>query len=109
MFNERKREAEIVSQQPERTKTAAEAEAADHLTVGPGLVATKSQAKGASGGFLIGAIVGAIIGLVVGLVVQGPAIWIGPIVFAVGGAVASAVFGGYYKSQETRRDSATDA
>ena len=98
-----------MSQQPERVKSPAESEAADHLTAGPGLVATKSQARGASGGILIGAIVGAVIGLVVGLVVQGPAVWIAPIVFAVGGAVASGVFGGFYKSQETREQSPTDA
>lgn len=98
-----------MSQTPEDRKTPAEAEAADHLTVGPGLVATKSQAKGAGGGFLIGAVVGAVIGLVIGLVAQGPVLWIAPIVFAVGGGVASAVFGGYYKSQETREESATDA
>ena len=98
-----------MSQVPERSKTAAEAEVADHLAAGPGLVATKSQAKGASGGFIIGAVVGAILGLLVGLIFQGPALWIGPIVFAVGGAVAFAVFGGYYKSQETREGSSTDA
>jgi predicted lipid-binding transport protein (Tim44 family) len=98
-----------MSQASEESKTAAEAEAADHLTVGPGLVATKSQAKGATGGFLIGAVIGAIVGLIIGLVFQGPALWIAPIVFAVGGAVASAVFGGYYKSQETRAGSPTDA
>src|SRR5688500_19852122 len=71
---------------------AREKETADHFTGGPGVVATKSQAQGATGGFLIGAVVGAIIGGIVGLIVQGPALWIAPIVFAVGGAVALGVF-----------------
>ena len=98
-----------MSQSPEPIKTPEESETADHLTVGPGLVATKSQAQGATGGFVIGTVVGAIIGLVVGIIFKGPAIWIAPVVFAVGGAVAAGVFGGFYKSQNTREESATDA
>src|SRR5687768_11759346 len=101
------RREKYMSQAPERIKTPAESEAADHLTAGPGLVATKSQAQGATGGFAIGAIAGALIGLLIGLLVGGSAVWIGPIVFAVGGAVASAVFGGFYKSQEKREQSPT--
>ena len=85
-----------------------EEETAEHLTGGPGIVATKSQARGALGGIVIGAIVGAIIGLIVGLLLQGPSIWIAPIVFAVGGLVAAGVFGGYFNSQRKRERSAVD-
>ena len=85
-----------------------EKETAEHMEVGPGVVATKSQAKGASGGILIGGLIGAVIGFVVGLIAGGAAIWIAPIVFAIAGAVALGVFGGFLKSQETREDSRVD-
>ena len=85
-----------------------EKETADHLTAGPGLVATKSQAEGATGGFLLGAIAGAVIGFVIGALVGGSALWIAPIVFAVGGAVAMGVFGGIQRSWKKREDSRVD-
>ena len=85
-----------------------EKETAEHLEVGPGVVATKSQARGASGGILLGVVIGAVIGFVIGVMVGGPAVWIAPIVFAVGGAVALGVFGGYAKSEATREHSRTD-
>ena len=85
-----------------------EKETADNLQVGPGVVATKSQAKGAGGGILIGGLIGAVIGLVVGLVAGGAAVWIAPITFAIAGAVALGVFGGFAKSQDTREKSRVD-
>ena len=85
-----------------------ESETADHLEVGPGVVATKSQAQGAGGGILIGVVVGAVIGFIVGAIAGGAALWIAPIVFAVAGAVALGVFGGFLKSQETRETSRAD-
>ena len=88
--------------------TVREAETAEHLEVGPGVVATKSQAKGAGGGIAIGVVVGAVIGLIVGVIAGGPALWIAPIVFAVAGAVALGVFGGFAKSQSTRETSRAD-
>ena len=87
---------------------AREEETADHFTGGPGVVATKSQAQGASAGIFAGAAIGAVLGLIVGLFLQGSAIWIAPIVFAVGGAVALGVFGGFLKSQQTREHSRVD-
>lgn len=87
---------------------ARESETAEHLEVGPGVVATKSQAQGAGGGILIGVVVGAVIGLIVGVIAGGAAIWIAPIVFAVAGAVALGVFGGYARSQNTREHSRAD-
>ena len=85
-----------------------EHETAENLEVGPGVVATKSQAQGATGGLALGAVVGAVIGLIVGVIAGGAAVWIAPIVFAVGGAVALGVFGGYAKSQQTRESSRVD-
>ena len=85
-----------------------EAETAEHLEVGPGVVATKSQAKGAGGGILLGVLVGAVIGFIVGAIAGGAALWIAPIVFAIAGAVALGVFGGFAKSQETREASRAD-
>ena len=87
---------------------AGEKETADNLEVGPGVVATKSQAKGAGGGILIGVVIGAVIGLIVGAIAGGAAMWIAPVVFAVAGAVALGVFGGFAKSQETREKSRAD-
>lgn len=85
-----------------------ESETAEHLEVGPGVVATKSQARGATGGIVVGAVIGAVIGFVIGLIIGGPAVWIGPIVFAVAGAVALGVFGGYAKSEDTREHHRAD-
>ena len=59
----------------------------DSMTVGPGVVATKSQARGGLFGVLIGAVAGAILGLLIGLVVDLP------IVTTIVGAVAGGVFG----------------
>jgi hypothetical protein len=84
-------------------------EATQGLTGGPGVVATKSQAQGATAGIAIGSLVGGIIGLVVGLIaLEGAAIAIPIITFAVGGAVAAGVFGGFFKSQKTREDRSAD-
>ncbi len=93
---------------PTHSTIQEEEETTEHLTGGPGVVATKSQARGALGGIAVGAIIGAIIGLVIGLIAQGATIWIAPIVFAVGGSVAAGVFGGYFNSQQKRERSAAD-
>lgn len=70
-------------------------EEASGLTAGPGVVVTKTQAKGASGGILIGGLIGAVIGVVVGVIAGGGIILIiATIAFAVAGAVAGGVSGG---------------
>ena len=61
------------------------------MTGGPGVVATKSQARGAVGGGFVGGIVGALIGLVVGLLAFDGT---GTIITVVVGGVAGFVFGG---------------
>ena len=88
---------------------ATEKEAADNMTVGPGVVATKSQARGALGGVVVGVIVGAIIGLIIGAIIPGQSsLVIAPIVFAIAGGVAVGVFGGIFNSQSKRERSAAD-
>ena len=64
----------------------------DSMTVGPGVVATKSQARGGLFGVLVGAIVGAIVGLLIGLAIDLPVVT--TIVGAVAGGVFGAVAGG---------------
>jgi membrane associated rhomboid family serine protease len=65
---------------------------AEGFTGGPGVVATKSQARGSLAGILGGAIVGVLIGVVVGAIFfEGTR---GIVITAVALAVAGATFGG---------------
>ena len=75
----------MADRQEQRKDVAAET---DSMVGGPGVVATKSQARGALTGALIGAVVGAILGLIVGVLVDLP------VVTTIVGAVAGGVFGG---------------
>jgi uncharacterized protein YcfJ len=69
---------------------------ADSLTGGPGVVATKSQAKGGVAGVIAGAVVGALVGLLVGVVfLEGAGVIITTVAFAVAGATAGGVAGGF--------------
>ena len=80
------------------------------LTGGPGVVATKSQAKGALGGGVVFAIIGALIGLVIGLVAfEGPMIVITAVVGGVAGLVFGGVAGGVTKSMKETTDRQVDA
>jgi hypothetical protein len=76
-------------------------EQGDAVVAGPGLVATKSQTKGAGFGLLLGTIAGALIGLLagalIGLIVNSGAVLVFVIAFAIGGATAGAVIGGFVK------------
>jgi hypothetical protein len=72
-------------QEVERREIASEA---DSMVGGPGVVATKSQARGALFGAGLGAVVGAVLGLIVGSLVDLP------VVVTIVGAVAGGVFGG---------------
>ena len=60
----------------------------DAMVGGPGVVATKSQARGAAFGVVVGAIVGAALGLLIGLFFDLA------LVTTIVGAVAGGVFGG---------------
>lgn len=76
-------------QEPERQAAHAET---DSFTGGPGVVATKSQARGSVAGAVIGAIVGALLGLVIGLLAD--VLVVGIVVGAVAGSVVGGVAGG---------------
>ena len=74
----------------ERTWAEMEAES-EHLTGGPGVVATKSQAQGAIGGGFVGAVIGGLIGLGIGLIAFDGTT---TIITIIVGVVAGLVFGG---------------
>jgi uncharacterized membrane protein len=73
---------------------------ADSFTGGPGVVATKSQARGGIAGAAVGALIGAIMGALIGLLFLGggSSTIITAVVGAVAGAVALGVFGGIFNS-----------
>jgi hypothetical protein len=70
---------------------------ADSITAGPGVLATKSQARGGLIGVLAGAFVGAIVGVVIGLLAFEGAVGVvvATIAFAAAGATAGGVAGGF--------------
>lgn len=80
-----------MAERPEPQREAAHAEA-DSFTGGPGVVATKSQARGSVFGGLAGAVVGALLGLVIGLLAD--VLVVAIVVGAVAGAVVGGVAGG---------------
>lgn len=69
---------------------------AEHFTGGPGIVATRSQARGGLAGIVIGGLIGAVIGAIIGAIAfQGTkGLIIGAVVVAVAGATAGGVSGG---------------
>ncbi len=75
---------------------------ADSFTGGPGVVASKSQARGSVGGIVLGAIIGAIVGVIVGLIFFTGALGviISTVAFAVGGATFGGVAGGFVKPRQ---------
>ncbi len=80
------------------------------FTGGPGVVATKSQAKGAVGGGMLFAIIGALIGLVIGITAFGGAmVVITAVVGGVAGLVFGGVAGGVTKSMKETTDRQVDA
>ena len=85
-------------------------EEAEGFTGGPGVVASKTQARGSLGGMLAGAIVGAILGLIIGvLFFEGTlGIVIAAIVFAVGGATFGGVAGGSFAPRKKLDGSEAD-
>jgi predicted lipid-binding transport protein (Tim44 family) len=85
-----------------RAKNEATQEEAEHFTGGPGVVATKSQARGASGGIIAGALLGALVGFLIGaLLFEGArSIIIAAVAVAVAGGVFGAVAGGIGRSMK---------
>ena len=80
-----------MAQRPESERRKAQAET-DSLTGGPGVVATKSQARGALAGIAVGAVIGLVIGIIVGLIID--SLLVTPIVTTVAGAVVGGVAAG---------------
>ena len=89
--------ADEIRRTPESEKEGAE------FVAGPGVVATKAQAKGAVGGGFLGAIVGGILGVLIGLIFfrGSEGLLISLLVIGFGGATCGAVIGGFMKP---RRD-----
>lgn len=93
----------------DRAKRELEQEA-EGFAGGPGVAASKTQARGAVGGVGIGAVVGAVLGLIVGfLFFNGTlGIVISVIAFAVGGATFGGVAGGSFKPRQKLDGSEAD-
>lgn len=95
-------------------RTAAQKELereADGFTGGPGVVASKTQARGSLGGIVGGTIVGAILGLLVGLVFFGGALGIivSVVAFAAGGATFGGVTGGFVRPRQKLEGTEADS
>ena len=86
------------------------AQEAEGFTGGPGVTASKTQARGAVGGTMVGAIIGAVVGLLVGLVFFEGAlgIAIAVIAFGVGGATFGGVAGGSFRPRKKLQGSEAD-
>lgn len=92
---------------PERSEMHGEV---DSFTGGPGVVATKSQARGGLAGAVVGAIVGALLGLLVGVLFldAGSGIVIAVVAFAVAGATTGGVAGGFVQPRRKGVGDSTD-
>lgn len=85
-------------------------EEAEGFTGGPGVVASKTQARGAAGGIGIGTVLGALLGLVIGLLFFEGAlgIIIAVVAFAVGGATFGGMAGGAFRPRQKLEGSEAD-
>ncbi len=85
-------------------------EEAEHLTGGPGVVASKTQARGSIAGVVVGAVAGALIGLIVGLLFfEGTlGITVSVISFATGGATFGGLAGGSFAPRKKLEGSEAD-
>ncbi|MDQ4143916.1 MAG: hypothetical protein M3198_09280 [Actinomycetota bacterium] len=95
-----------MAERPEEQR-ANQYEETDSFTGGPGVVATKSQARGSIAGVIVGAIVGALIGLVIGLLAD--VLVVGIVVGAVGGSVVGGVAGGGQNAKRARQNKPDEA
>ncbi len=85
-------------------------EEAEHLTGGPGVVASKTQARGSIAGVVVGAVAGALIGLIVGVLFFEGAlgITVSVISFATGGATFGGLAGGSFAPRKKLEGSEAD-
>ena len=77
------------------------AEEGDGVLVGPGVVTTKSQAKGGAAGIVLGGFAGAVIGAILGALIFGGAfgIVITAVCFAFAGGTIGVLLGGAKASE----------
>ncbi len=85
-------------------------EEAEGFTGGPGVAASKTQARGAVGGIGLGTVAGGIVGLLVGLLFFEGAlgIVISVVAFAVGGATFGGLAGGSFRPRQKLEGSEAD-
>ena len=88
-----------MAERPE-SKRERQYEETDSFTGGPGVVATKSQARGGLLGAVIGGVIGALLGLVIGLLAD--VLVVGIVVGAVAGSVVGGVAGGGQNAKRAR-------
>lgn len=83
---------------------------AEGFTGGPGVVASKTQARGGVGGIAVGVVVGALLGLLVGALFFDGALGvvIAVVAFAVGGATFGGVAGGFVAPRKKLEGSEAD-
>lgn len=84
---------------------------ADSFTGGPGVVASKSQARGGLAGIAGGTIIGAVLGLIVGLIfLEGTlGVVIAVVAFAAGGATFGGVTGGFVRPRQKLEGTEADS
>lgn len=98
--------------EPGRTTQEGMEHEGEGLTGGPGVFATRSQARGAGAGVTMGVFAGALLGLVAGIVIfQGRAvpIIITVVAFATGGATFGGLVGGIVRSRDVSERETPDA
>ena len=83
---------------------------AEGMTGGPGVVATKSQARGSLAGVVGGGILGFLLGMIIGAIFfsGGRNMWITAIVLTVAGLVVGGVAGGIAGPRRKLRGSEAD-
>jgi uncharacterized protein YcfJ len=88
----------MTQRHPARSTTDLPMEPGDSMVAGPGVVATKSQAKGSMMWALIGAIVGGLFGAIIGAFMGGGgAMVIAIVCFAAAGAIGGGTVGGFVR------------
>jgi F0F1-type ATP synthase assembly protein I len=84
---------------------------AESFTVGPGVAASKSQARGSLAGIVAGTVVGAVLGLLVGVVAFSEstrALVISVVAFAAAGMTFGGVVGGFLRPRQKMRHTDAD-
>jgi F0F1-type ATP synthase assembly protein I len=98
-----------MSQDPVQKKRS-QREEAESFTAGPGVAASKSQARGSVAGLVIGALLGGFLGFLIGLVVASGSLQlvIVTVVGCVAGLTVGAVVGGFISPRRKLDDAGAD-